>query len=78
MVQDILPRLQAGERGTVSSINTHSDAAKRLADLGFMRGARVQMIKPGSPCIVCVEGTTVGLGAAHQANIRLEPFSPTT
>ena len=42
-------------------------SAKRLADMGFVTGAQIRMIRPGDPCIVGIGGTFVGLGAANQA-----------
>ncbi len=45
--------------------------AKRLADMGFVRGARLQMIRPGNPCIVSLERTRMGLGIGYQANIAV-------
>lgn len=68
-----LPQLQSGTRGTIESINEQGGFAKRLADLGFVRGVEVTMVKPGSPCIVSIQGRCVGLGAAGQRRIKLQP-----
>jgi Fe2+ transport system protein FeoA len=70
MVSD-LPSLKAGDRGTVAAVRVSAAAAKRLADMGFVRGARLEMVKPGCPCIVRIGGTCVGLGAGHQPHIQL-------
>jgi Fe2+ transport system protein FeoA len=45
--------------------------AKRLADMGFVTGVRVEMVRIGEPCIVRLNGTLVGLGVAHQRVIRV-------
>jgi Fe2+ transport system protein FeoA len=66
-----LPTLKAGEFGTIESIDGTHTAAKRLADMGFVRGAHVTMIRPGEPCIVRIDGRCVGLGGAHQNSILL-------
>lgn len=66
-----LRALEAGELATVVGIDAASSSAKRLADLGFVRGAVVEMIRPGSPCIIRIDGTCVGLGTAHQQGICL-------
>ncbi len=63
--------LNAGESGTVFGIVGNQLAAKRLADMGFVRGARLEMVRPGAPCIVRIDGACVGLGAGHQASIAL-------
>lgn len=60
-----------GEHGEVVSIGGTTFAAKRLADMGFVRGAELIMLRPGAPCIVRINGRCVGLGASHQRNIRL-------
>ena len=62
--------LKAGDFGLIASINGARFSAKRLADLGFVRGAKVTMVRPGAPCIVRIDGRCVGLGAAHQTDPR--------
>ena len=66
-----LPTLRAGQMGVVDRINAGQSLAKRLADLGFVRGATLEMIRPGIPCIVAIGGARVGLGWAHQISILL-------
>lgn len=66
-----LPSLAAGQVGIIDRINTLQRAAKRLADMGFVRGVTLEMIRPGTPCIVRVGSVCVGLGAAHQTAIQL-------
>lgn len=66
-----LPSLKTGEVGRVECVKSASSSAKRLADLGFVSGARLEMLRPGSPCIVRIEGVCMGLGLAHQACIQL-------
>ena len=69
-----LPSLGAGEVGVVSAIAEGRFAAKRLADMGCVRGARLRMIRPGLPCIVQIEGVCLGLGAGHQESIEITPL----
>ena len=66
-----LPHLEAGEIGTVDSIHESDMSSKRLADMGFVRGAHLTMIRPGAPCLVRIGGRYVGLGLAHQESIHL-------
>lgn len=66
-----LPQLHQGEKGTIEAIHEQGSLAKRLADMGFVRGVEITMVKPGSPCIVSIEGRNVGLGAAGQRRIQL-------
>ena len=70
-LERLLPRMRSGDSGTVLSVRDTALGAKRLADMGFVPGARVQMVRSGSPCIVRVEGLCVGLGADHQESITV-------
>lgn len=67
-----LPVLKPGQAGRVAEVKALNGAAKRLADLGFVKGALLEMIRPGKPCIVRIGGSRVGLGAGHQDCISLE------
>ena len=72
MFQGSLPDLYGGDVATIARINGSRVAGKRLADMGFIRGARVEMLKRGDPCIVRLDGTCVGLGTAYQEAIVLD------
>jgi Fe2+ transport system protein FeoA len=66
-----LPLLQAGQVATIRRIATTNGCAKRLADMGFLPGVRIEMVRPGTPCIVRIGGTWVGLGREHQQDILI-------
>lgn len=68
-MQQSLQSLKAGDVGVVDRITATRGAAKRLADMGFIHGARLEMVRPGAPCIVGLNGVRVGLGQDHQASI---------
>lgn len=68
----VLWNLQAGETSAIESIQSSQTTTKRLADMGFVRGASVEMIRPGKPCIVKINGICVGLGKQHQESILLD------
>lgn len=61
--------MKTGEAAMIVSIAASQTSAKRLADMGFVRGAVVEMIRPGRPCIVRIGATCVGLGVDHQRSI---------
>jgi len=69
----LLPDLPRGGSGLVARIHATNGAAKRLADMGFVRGALVEVLVRGTPCIVRIDGRRVGLGRAHQDSIELQP-----
>ena len=64
--------LRAGELGKISAVDGAVSISKRLADMGFVRGVEVEMVKPGLPCIVRIDGVRVGRGGEHQDRIRLD------
>jgi Fe2+ transport system protein FeoA len=66
-----LPSLRTGQAGIIASVNASCICAKRLADLGFVRGARLEVVRSGNPCIVFVNGTKVALGVGAQRGIDL-------
>jgi len=60
-----------GDSGVIEGVVGALPSSKRLADLGFVRGAMIMMVYPGIPCIVRISGRCVGLGAEHQRSIKL-------
>ena len=72
MPLDTLPTLKAGDVGLVERIRVTRGPAKRLADMGFVRGIQLEMVRPGTPCIVRINGACVALGRAHQDSIQLD------
>jgi Fe2+ transport system protein FeoA len=65
--------LKAGRSSVIVGIAAEHLSAKRLADMGFVTGASVKMVRRGNPCIVGIGGTFVGLGAANQSCVLVEP-----
>ncbi len=63
---ETLRNLDVGKHGAVVGISATNSSAKRLADMGFVSGARIEMIRPGNPCLVRIGGTCVGLGLGNQ------------
>ncbi len=76
--QDVrtVAQLRAGESGIIWAIDATRPSAKRLADMGFVQGANVVMIRPGRPCILRIDERYVGLGLALQACIHLASSAP--
>ncbi|MFQ5495532.1 MAG: ferrous iron transport protein A [Phycisphaerae bacterium] len=71
MKKRTLPSLTTGEAGTIERVLAVQQAAKRLADMGFVCGARLEMVRPGAPCIVRIDGVCIGLGRRHQDSVLL-------
>lgn len=51
-----LDLLDAGQCGAVAALLGEPGAVHRLEELGLRRGAEIEMIRPGSPCIVRLGG----------------------
>ena len=68
-----LQTMLTGDAGHVTGLTVKNGAARRLAEFGFVRGAHVEMIRPGAPCIVRLDQTRVSLGAALQEGVFLTP-----
>ena len=75
MPYETLRTLGSGEHCTFVGVNAATSSAKRLADMGFVSGARIEMIRTGNPCLVRIGGTCVGLGSANQSCILVGPRS---
>ncbi len=61
--------LEPGASGLVIGVVGTSGFGKRLADMGFVPGARLELLRRGSPCVVRVGSTFVGLGREHQQEV---------
>lgn len=66
-----LRSLRISEVAVVAGVEATQVAAKRLADMGFTPGVRVEMLRPGRPCLVRLNGTCMGVGARYQKSILL-------
>ena len=62
----LLSEMRSGETAVILGVTAEPRLAKRLADMGFVGGSRVDMIRTGRPCLVRVNGTRVGLGRGYQ------------
>ena len=54
MVDELIPLqfLTRGETAQIDQLVGDASSVHRLEELGFRVGAKVQMVQPGSPCIV--------------------------
>lgn len=47
-----LPAVDRGERATVQCLSAPAGMRARLQELGFLPGAEIEVLAPGTPCIV--------------------------
>ncbi len=68
-----LRSMHVGEIGLITALRDSCTSARRLAEFGLIRGATVEMIRAGAPCIVRVDHTRLSLGAALQEGVLVSP-----
>jgi len=63
MVDAVIPLalLPKGRRACVSRISGQADHVHRLEEFGLRGGARIEMFRPGNPCIIRMAGNKVCL-----------------
>jgi ferrous iron transport protein A len=58
-MDDLIPlaQLSSGRKAAVGAVLGLPDDVRRLEELGFRNGTIVEMVQPGSPCIIRVAET---------------------
>lgn len=70
-----LAELQPGERGTVVGVRGDADAARRMMDMGVIRGTTVEVVRRaplGDPMEVRLRGFMLTLRRAEAEHITVE------
>ncbi len=75
---DLVPLmcLRAGQLGRVCEVLGTGDLIHRLREMGLRDGAEVQMIRPGSPCIIRLDGQKLGFRTDELARVMVRTESP--
>lgn len=75
--QEILPveMLSSGVWADVAEVQGESSWVSRLAELGVRVGSRLQMLQPGSPCLLAVGGSRLSLRADLAMQILVRPLA---
>jgi Fe2+ transport system protein FeoA len=68
-----LDMLRAGEWAEVADVSGQPGWVGRLAELGIRRGSRLQVIQPGSPCLLNVAGCRLCLRPGECSRILVRP-----
>lgn len=74
-----LGHLVAGQSAYISHVLGQADHVHRVEELGLCRGTRVEMFRPGNPCIIRMAGNKVCIRADDRLNVlvTLSDTSPT-
>lgn len=70
-----LDMLRAGEWAEVEEVTGLPAWVGRLAELGIRNGARVQVVQPGSPCLLSVGGCKLCLRGCECSQILVRPVT---
>ncbi len=72
---DLIPinSLEAGQTAKVGHVIGQIDQIHRLKELGLRDGAQIQMVSPGSPCIVRLDGQRLCFRDSELLNIFVRP-----
>ena len=67
--------LAAGQMAEVIAVAAVPDQAQRLGELGLRKGAWIQMVRNGSPCIVRLDNSRLCFREGDMMNVlvRAEP-----
>ena len=68
-----LEGLRSGEWAEVAEVSGEPAWVARMAELGIRAGSRLQVLQPGSPCLLRVGGSRLSLRADQAAQILVYP-----
>lgn len=67
-----LEMLRTGESGQICEVDGTEEFVHRLAEMGLRTGARVEMLRAGSPCIVSLDQQRMSYRADEIATVLVE------
>lgn len=70
-----LHMLPGGRSGRVHVLVGQTEQVHRLEEMGFRRGSSVEMLQPGSPCIVRIAGHKYCFRSDELLSVLVEPHA---
>jgi ferrous iron transport protein A len=64
-----------GQRALVVRILGHPDHVHRLEEFGLRKGTKIEMFRPGNPCILRMAGNKICLRADDLVSVLVEPMA---
>ncbi|MGE3819139.1 MAG: ferrous iron transport protein A [Isosphaeraceae bacterium] len=61
--------LRTGQSGRVGEVVGSGGVVHRLREMGLCAGAQVQMLRSGSPCILCLNGQKLCVRSDEMAHV---------
>jgi Fe2+ transport system protein FeoA len=68
-----LKHLSAGQSGCIYSVTGHPDHVHRLEELGLRCGTKIEMFRPGNPCILRLACGKVCLRTDDRLHVLVKP-----
>ena len=65
--------LRRGEVASISQLVGEPETIRRLHELGLQHGARIEILRGGSPCIVRVNDSTICFRHDEQVRVLVSP-----
>jgi ferrous iron transport protein A len=69
-----LDQLPAGQAAFIRSIRGDPDHIHRLEEIGLRGGLRIEMFRPGNPCIIRLACNKICLRADDMLHVLVEPI----
>lgn len=68
-----LGQLAAGASAVVAAVLGGAELVHRLHEMGLRHGARIEMVQPGSPCIVKLDHQKLGFRSDDLLSVLVRP-----
>jgi Fe2+ transport system protein FeoA len=68
-----LKNLPAGDSARIARILGNPDHVHQLEEFGLRRGTKIEMFRPGTPCILRLAGHKICLRADDLLHVLVEP-----
>lgn len=74
-VDDLIPlnQLTAGQTAEIGVVLGQPEAVHRLEEIGLRGGTKVQMVQPGSPCIIRLDGQKLCFRSDEVLSVLVRP-----
>ena len=66
-----------GQKAEVGQLTGRDTEIRRMQELGIHVGAKIEMISPGSPCVVCIDGKSYAFRATELIRVLTRPVDRT-
>ena len=70
-----LDMLRTGEWADVAAVSGDAAWVRRLAELGIREGCRLQVVQPGSPCLLQVSNCKLCIRSCESSQILVTPVA---